>query len=663
VTPTAAPIADRTLVFEFTTIDNNRGRQDKINVTQDIELPAGTGPVTTTLAVPYMMGHYSYEFRVGEGGRGIRGLAGGGSFQSNAHFETAPRVLLVSDQNVASSNLGRLFVNLNVNPPQGSGQYPLPTFHTMAAKDLPTRWIEYSALDMICVSVGHLQGLKRANPASFQAILDWTAAGGNLLVFDVGAQWERRELLEQLVDLPANEPRSASRNRWQAPRTGSFGKRVDGIGSDTFGPYQDINEEYQLRNQDYSPYGGRAVTVREAPVEKKAEKKGPRPQASDVSPIVSRPYEMGMLVAIATDKPFDEDPGFWAWVCNHLTSRRLIWYQRHGISLHQDNPEFFKFLIEGVGKAPLNAFRVLISLFVLAIGPFNYYLLRRFRRLHLLVVTVPVSAAAVTLALFAYAIFSDGLGTRVRVRSVTQINQRTGQTECWARLSYYSGLAPGDGLTFSEDVAVYPIQAFMGDLASGNRDLVWYQGQKLTNGWLRSRTPTQYLTVRSRKSQLGIDVGPAADAGLPIENRLGTEVELVVLRDQAGDLYWAKDLAEGAKTQATPVDPADAMAEIQEAIQGCKMVNPPGVDPANYQYSNSRRYYYYYAYSGDGPDPQPETCLMEDAIRGVARGSPSPLSELTPGSYAAIVPFSPEVELGTPIARPEASLHLVFGSW
>ncbi len=292
----------------------------------------------------------------------------------------------------------------------------------------------------------------------------------------------------------------------------------------------------------------------------------------------------------------------------------------------------------------------------------NYYLLRRFRRLHLLVVTVPVSAAAVTMALFAYAIFSDGLGTRVRVRSVTQINQRTGQTECWARLSYYTGLAPGDGLTFSEDVAVYPIQPVVGDLASGNRDLIWYQGQKLTNGWLRSRTPTQYLTVRSRRSQLGIDVGQPGDTGVPIENRLGTDVELLVVRDKAGDLFWAKDLADGLKANATPVDPADAAADLLEEIQDCRMVNPPGVDPSNYQYSSNRRYYYY-AYSGTGPNPQPDTCLMEGAIREVARSSSSPLSDLAPGSYVAVVPLSPEVELGTSSASPEASLHLVFGSW
>jgi hypothetical protein len=280
------------------------------------------------------------------------------------------------------------------------------------------------------------------------------------------------------------------------------------------------------------------------------------------------------------------------------------------------------------------------------------------------VVTVPVSAAGVTLALFAYAIFSDGLGTRVRARSVTRINQATGQTECWARLSYYSGMAPGDGLAFSDDVAVYPIAGLASDRAGGDRGLVWHKGQKMKSGWLRSRTPTQYLTVRSRQSRLGIDVGPRADGRLPVAGRLGTDVELLVVRDEEGSFYWARQLADGAETQAEPVEPAEAMADLLAAINGCDMAFPPGVDASVLSYRYGRRSYYYdYGYYGDSPEPSPATSLMEASFQSIARNSPSPLSELGPRSYAAIVRFSPEVELGTPVARSESSLHLVIGSW
>ena len=114
--------------------------------------------------------------------------------------------------------------------------------------------------------------------------------------------------------------------------------------------------------------------------------------------------------------------------------------QRHGLSLQRENPDFWNFLIPGVGMAPVTQFCVLISVFVIAIGPVNYWVLRRRRKLHLLLLTIPASAAVVTGLLFGYALLADGLGVRVRARSVTNIDQRSDRAICWTRLSYFAGL-------------------------------------------------------------------------------------------------------------------------------------------------------------------------------------------------------------------------------
>ena len=100
----------------------------------------------------------------------------------------------------------------------------------------------------------------------------------------------------------------------------------------------------------------------------------------------------------------------------------------------------------GIGLTPVGSFLVLIALFVVLIGPVNYYLLRRWRRLYLLLVTVPAGAALRDAALFAYALICDGLGVRVRVRGLIEIDQRVGRTVSWSRQSYYAGLAPSQGL-------------------------------------------------------------------------------------------------------------------------------------------------------------------------------------------------------------------------
>jgi hypothetical protein len=99
------------------------------------------------------------------------------------------------------------------------------------------------------------------------------------------------------------------------------------------------------------------------------------------------------------------------------------WLPRHGLAPNMPNSEFANLLIPGVGLAPVTEFRVLITVFVLLIGPLNYWVLSRAKRLYLLVLTVPLGAAAVTLMLISYALLADGLATQVRARSYTMLDQ------------------------------------------------------------------------------------------------------------------------------------------------------------------------------------------------------------------------------------------------
>ena len=242
------------------------------------------------------------------------------------------------------------------------------------------------------------------------------------------------------------------------------------------------------------------------------------------------------------------------------------WERRHGMIPDGGNAEFAKLLVPGVGTAPVTEFEVLITLFVLLIGPVNYWLLKRFRRLQLLVLTVPVAAGAATMALFAYAIVSDGFGTTVRVRSFTTLDQRTGEAACWARLSYYAGMAPGKGLTMPNDVAAYPILPSWSNENSWipDRALVWDADQaQLTRGWLTSRTPTQYLTLRARKTPSRLDV-LAGGGKMQVANRLGTQIHSLLLIDEAGKFFGGEELANDSRVPLQAISRDEAVKRIIE---------------------------------------------------------------------------------------------------
>jgi hypothetical protein len=287
-----------------------------------------------------------------------------------------------------------------------------------------------------------------------------------------------------------------------------------------------------------------------------------------------------------------------------------------------------------------------------------------------LVLTIPASATLVTVLLFGYAIVADGLGTRVRARSVTHLDQRRGHAACWARLSYYAGVAPSGGLTFSDDVAVLPF-VFDPVSQSGWRSveqaMSWDEDQHFKRGWLASRTPTQFLTLRSRPSKLrlAIDDTRRASDELVIENLLDAPIEQLAVRTADGKYYWATDVDRGGAARAKRTETSEAVSRLRKCLADNQPGFPPGMDRQSssgvFGLRGGRRYYTIYG-GNRSESPTQGTSRLERSLQDPAMsGGGRPL--LAPGTYVAIVRESPEVELGTDSAREEASFHVILGEW
>jgi hypothetical protein len=618
VTPTRPVKADRTLMLEFLLRRgwHYRYEGDRFRVVQFVEIPAGSRvgqPIEATVSIPQTSGWDEYEVNVFEDGKLESGLCHVGSMGVGPDWqleEALPRMLFVGvgspDTRGIASALG---------PIEESGYVlPLPTAIARRISELPARWIDYTNLDVVCLSMRQAAALKAGRPEAFAAVLQWTRAGGNLWVYAVGEGFSDLTELETLVGLRQEGGREAgdpSARGWGVPE-----------------PPQTVRP---LRATDR---------------------------------FALRTFGMGRLAAIVDEDPFAASGNFpWSRLLSSVDANRYLGCNRHGLSPIGESEEFWNFLIPGVGLPPVMGFRILITLFVLAIGPLNYFLLRRWKRLHLLVVTVPVGAAAVTFLLFGYALLADGLGTRVRVRSVTQIDQRAGHAACWARLSYYAGLAPSGGLRFPSDVAVMPLDYLPLEVRTYGRELKWEDDQWLSDGWISSRTPMQLVTLRSRPSARGLSITePEGQSGtLTVENGLGTAVRQLLIRAKDGRYFWTDDLDAGASAVADAVQLADAQTRLGATFQSHAPALPPGLTYAGRRWSRRRGYYDYPSYgrSSDwGLSESTQRTGLLETLLAAARAA-----RLEPGSYVAVVEQSPEVVLGTPSAREEGSLNVVLGQW
>jgi hypothetical protein len=283
-----------------------------------------------------------------------------------------------------------------------------------------------------------------------------------------------------------------------------------------------------------------------------------------------------------------------------------------------------------------------------------------------MLLTVPAGAAVVTAALILFALSSDGFAVRTRLRSITDLDQRTGQAAAWSRQSYYAAMAPSQGLVFPDDALVLPLVYEPG---AGSRDrttlLHWDGDQYLRSGYLSARTATQFMVARAAKTPARLVVQERTSAGQPrVENRLGTRVKYVLVCTGDGQLYSALDVADKGAKSLSATELGVAVEAMRPFADAAEPVNPErDYDPRLHDddlftlLGGTRNRYY----SGDGSagDPLMARSILETNLDACVRR----LADLPPApkSYIAIVEQSPLVVTGLSKARQEASLHVVRG--
>ncbi|MFQ5731866.1 MAG: hypothetical protein ACE5KM_07920 [Planctomycetaceae bacterium] len=555
----------------------------------------------------------------------------------------APAILIISEGRVVSGALGRAAVRLATV--QGDGGYVhVPGLRYggreasvegthVAPADLPTAWRDYTCVDLAFVD---LVTLGRLTEARRKALLKWVQCGGTLIVYNVGGAPASSNELQTLLELDAGAPASGM---WRSAEV-----RLQGQSAALLSRSAGVEAMLGPRRRGFPRIRRRRIEDRVLY----------RWQALN-NEFYNRDLLFGRIVAFSGD-PFQGTEYDWAWFLTSVGPERYRWSARHGLSARRASPSFHEFLIPGITGVPVYSFLFLITAFTVLIGPVNYVLLWKRKRLFLLVMTIPVIAFGTSLTLFGYSVVSNGFNVKTRVRSLTILDQRSKDAVSMSRVAMFSGLTPSGGLRFRNETAVFPLWPYEREFEAGAVD--WTDGQKLTSGWLRSRTRTQFLTVTHRRERGRLQIGETQAETLPVSNGFEWNISAVLVSDRNGRIYFGKALRPGdsaklvsaagpelkqidALLRRFPLDFDDKPTTTARSARGMFGFRrrQPGRSDYSIRFSNN---------------------LMERRIAEF-RMIRQKGFQLPPGSYLAVFETSPGLDLGVDDPKEHAAYHLLLG--
>jgi hypothetical protein len=149
-----------------------------------------------------------------------------------------------------------------------------------------------------------------------------------------------------------------------------------------------------------------------------------------------------------------------------------------------------------------------------------------------------------------------------------------------------------------------------------------------------------------------------------VTNRLGSAVELLVLRDKDGRLFTAESIGEDATAALVPVEKESDVAKRLRDIHTDRSPQLPDSFPdrsRNTLFDQQNRSSYYY---GQWNDAASRLQQRLDSMRQSVDSQTSRAVNLEDGAYLAITRQG--VELSTGLVDPpqeEDSFHIVEGKW
>jgi len=301
---------------------------------------------------------------------------------------------------------------------------------------------------------------------------------------------------------------------------------------------------------------------------------------------------------------------------------RMLRNSRPGIPIQSDGLGNTRpgFKIPGIGEPPVVLFLILIVIFVVLIGPVNYVLLRKQKRLSLLLITVPTLSILVCASLYLYVWIQEGFGLNTRIRSISYLDQGTGRYVSLSRHQCLGATIPANGYQFDKSDLVRVSHN------SDSQELVIRDlgdSFSFNGGDIRPRIEHQVIRKSYGNTLSRIVIATDGQGNFTAENRFSNTIEWLVVSKGKRRLV-AKSAPPGQTVPLTEVTSSD-----RQAIRQMWMTVEKDVDP----YSTEE----YYADTSDS--------RVENRIGSVL----NEIGVLKDESYIAI--FDGHFELSPPVTE------------
>jgi hypothetical protein len=320
--------------------------------------------------------------------------------------------------------------------------YPRESFRIAqleSTRELPARWFGYEAVDHLVLCLDKPEQLEGMDITARTAVEAWVRHGGHLVV-SVGTSWER-----VLADTVLGPMLPAEIDRTETVK--QLGELESYVGQSA--PALRIKDSLSVPH--LTNVRGRIVVG-----------------ARDLPLVVQAPYGMGSVTLVALElnhEPFagwDGRTDFWLKLLEIRkqsqpnANMQGAWGQRalSDISSHlRMQLEHF----EGVSLVPITIVAFFIFLYILLIGPVDYFLVKKvFKRMELTWVTFPTMVVGVSLAAYFTAYWLKGDELRINKIDVVDVDQVSGTLRGTSWFTLFSPQIKNYTVKIGPDLAVAP---------------------------------------------------------------------------------------------------------------------------------------------------------------------------------------------------------------